>query len=95
MKYYTRNNEYQNTRAIDLDDSSYDSDIDFFDDEDLECVRKFDHHCFWIGGCVGELNHGKFFLFCCDIVSMAPLETKSSKSLVIKAGNDLDFGDHM
>ena len=27
------------------------------------CVRKFDHHCFWIGGCVGELNHGKFFLF--------------------------------
>lgn len=28
-----------------------------------KCVRKFDHHCFWIGGCVGELNHGKFFLF--------------------------------
>lgn len=27
------------------------------------CVRKFDHHCFWIGGCVGELNHYKFYLF--------------------------------
>lgn len=28
-----------------------------------KCVRKYDHHCFWIGGCVGELNHRKFILF--------------------------------
>lgn len=27
------------------------------------CVRKFDHHCFWIGGCVGELNHRSFYGF--------------------------------
>ncbi|RNF19575.1 putative palmitoyltransferase ZDHHC12 [Trypanosoma conorhini] len=26
------------------------------------CVRKYDHHCFWIGGCVGEANHPRFFL---------------------------------
>ncbi|ESS63554.1 hypothetical protein TCDM_08592 [Trypanosoma cruzi Dm28c] len=25
------------------------------------CVRKYDHHCFWIGGCVGEANHPRFF----------------------------------
>ena len=41
-----------------------------------KCVYKYDHHCFWIGfsefsfffnrvlgGCVGELNHRKFFFF--------------------------------
>lgn len=27
-----------------------------------ECICKFDHHCFWIGGCVGEKNHLKFWL---------------------------------
>lgn len=24
------------------------------------CVLTFDHHCFWIGGCVGEFNHKRF-----------------------------------
>ena len=27
------------------------------------CVRKYDHHCHWIGCCVGELNHRSFFGF--------------------------------
>jgi palmitoyltransferase len=30
-----------------------------------KCILKFDHHCFWIGGCVGELNHRKFILYLC------------------------------
>ncbi|CAG9327128.1 unnamed protein product [Blepharisma stoltei] len=28
-----------------------------------ECVAKFDHHCFWIGSCIGELNHFRFCLY--------------------------------
>ena len=27
------------------------------------CVRKYDHHCHWIGCCVGELNHRLFYGF--------------------------------
>ena len=26
------------------------------------CVRKYDHHCPWIGACVGENNHLKFVM---------------------------------
>jgi DHHC palmitoyltransferase len=33
------------------------------------CVAKFDHHCFWVGGCVGELNHGRFIIM---LATMTP-----------------------
>lgn len=30
-----------------------------------ECVLKYDHHCFWIGSCVGEGNHFRFVCYLC------------------------------
>lgn len=27
------------------------------------CVRGFDHHCYWLGGDVGQHNHGRFYLY--------------------------------
>jgi hypothetical protein len=27
------------------------------------CVKGFDHHCHWLGGDVGQHNHGRFYLY--------------------------------
>ena len=27
------------------------------------CVLCFDHHCFWLGTCIGRNNYGYFFVF--------------------------------
>lgn len=28
-----------------------------------KCIKKFDHHCIWIGQCVGQDNHRLFLLY--------------------------------
>ena len=28
-----------------------------------KCIPKFDHHCYWLGGCIGELNYRKFYVY--------------------------------
>ncbi|CAG7888326.1 unnamed protein product [Brassica rapa] len=30
------------------------------------CVLQFDHHCVWLGTCVGQKNHSKFWWYICE-----------------------------
>lgn len=35
-----------------------------YDSDCNSCIASFDHHCVWLGQCVGEWNRAPFFLYC-------------------------------
>ena len=53
------------------------------------CIRGFDHHCLWLGTCIGERNYIQFQIFVALLNIAVPLALKVS----IKALYELTSGD--
>lgn len=62
------------------------------------CIKRFDHHCPWLGTCVGERNYWSFFLFvlsvnvlCVFVIALSIYRiTVISKEGIIVVENDGD-----
>lgn len=54
------------------------------------CVEKFDHHCPWIGVCVGRKNYFFFFVYVASIFGLLVSNVAVGIWFVIRLGVDLD-----
>lgn len=52
------------------------------------CVEKYDHHCPWLGVCVGKFNYRYFVLFIASVTLLSALCAALSLAIIVRSALD-------
>jgi len=57
------------------------------------CVEKFDHHCIWLGTCVGKRNYKYFFFFLSSCIILAVYSIAVCTTIIVQKSNKNTYFD--
>lgn len=52
------------------------------------CCQRFDHHCIWLGNCIGKRNYKYFFLLVLSLFINSIIEIVYNLIIIIQSGKD-------